>query len=309
MLRSLRARLVLFCVLPLVVAGVVMAPLALRAFDDYQSQRNEEALRQLQEQSAALAALYGKQVRRYFEEGGEPAPVDKELATVTGADLYYVDRLDGILPAEAVALPVLGGVDVDWDALDRGESQTLRSVALPGRDGRYLLVVTGVFTTDDPGGAEDLGAVGAFALAAPVEDLSGSGTDLFWRVAPAFAVAIVVAMLLALYLGWEVSRPLRRLVVAAGGDRPRALRRPPRPHAPRRDRRREPRVRRHGRPPARGAGARAPLPDARLPRAAHAADRRSARTCRRWRTTSSTPRRSGTTPTPSSATRRTGWGG
>ena len=32
MLRSLRARLVLFCVLPLVVAGVVMAPLALRAF-------------------------------------------------------------------------------------------------------------------------------------------------------------------------------------------------------------------------------------------------------------------------------------
>jgi signal transduction histidine kinase len=216
MLRSLRARLVLFCVLPLVVAGVIMAPLALRAFDDYQSQRNEEALRQLQEQSAALAALYGKQVRRYFEQGGEPAPVDKELATVTGADLYYVDRLDGILPAEAVALPVLGGVDVDWDALDRGESQTLRSVALPGRDGRYLLVVTGVFTTDDPGGAEDLGAVGAFALAAPVEDLSGSGTDLFWRVAPAFAVAIVVAMLLALYLGWEVSRPLRRLVVAAG---------------------------------------------------------------------------------------------
>ena len=275
MLRSLRARLVLFCVLPLVVAGAVMAPLALRAFDDYQSQRNEEALRQLQEQSAALAALYGKQVRRYFEEGGEPAPVDSELATVTGADLYYVDRLDGILPAEAVALPVLGGGRGRrlGRARPRRVADARARSPCPAATGRYLVVVTGVFTTDDPGGAEDLGAVGAFALAAPVEDLSSSGTDLFWRVAPAFAVAIVVAMLLALYLGWEVSRPLRRLVVAAGAigrgrydvhlDR----------DAAGRDRRREPRVRRHGRPAAGGAGARAPVPHARLPRAAHAAHR------------------------------------
>jgi len=190
-----------------------MAPLALRAFDDYQAQRNDEALRQLQEQSAALAALYGKQARRYFEEGGDPVPVDRELATVTGAELYYVDRLE-ILPAEVVALPVLQGVEVDWDVLDAGRSQTLDAVSLPGQDGRYLVVVTGIFTSGDE--ARELGAVGAFALARPVDDLSSSGTDLFWRVVPAFAVAVVVAMILALYLGLNLSRPLRRLVLTAG---------------------------------------------------------------------------------------------
>jgi signal transduction histidine kinase len=214
MLRSLRGRLVLIAVLPLVVAGAIMAPLALRAFDGYQAQRNDEALRQLQEQSAALASLYGKQARRYFEEGGDPVPVDRELATVTGAQLYYVDRLE-ILPAEVVALPVLQGVQVDWDVLDSGRSQTLDAVALPGQEGRYLVVVTGIFTSGDEA-ARELGAVGAFALARPVDDLSSSGTDLFWRVVPAFAAAVVVAMLLALYLGLNLSRPLRRLVLTAG---------------------------------------------------------------------------------------------
>ena len=126
MLRSLRARLVLFCVLPLVVAGVIMAPLALRAFDDYQSQRNEEALRQLQEQSAALAALYGKQVRRYFEEGGEPAPVDTRARDRHGRR-PLLRRPPRRHPARRGrrAAGAGGGVDVDWDALDRGESQTL----------------------------------------------------------------------------------------------------------------------------------------------------------------------------------------
>jgi signal transduction histidine kinase len=215
MLRSLRARLLLFAVLPLLLAGIVMAPLALRAFDGYQDQRNEEALAELQAQSAALASLYGKQARRYFEEGGEPLPLDQELADVTGAELFYVDRLE-ILPADVVALPVLPGVEVDWDALDAGQSQTLQSVGLPGRDGRYLVVVTGIFTSGAEGADEELGAVGAFALARPVEDLSSSGADLFWRVVPAFLAAVLGAMMLALYLGWEVSRPLRKLVVAAG---------------------------------------------------------------------------------------------
>ncbi len=275
MLRSLRARLVLFCVLPLVVAGVVMAPLALRAFDDYQSQRNEEALRQLQEQSAALAALYGKQVRRYFEEGGEPGTGRQASSRRSRAPTCTTST------ASTASCPPRRSRCRCWAAAwtstgtrsTAGESQTLRSVALPGREGRYLVVVTGVFTTDEPGGAEDLGAVGAFALAAPVEDLSSSGTDLFWRVAPAFAVAIVVAMLLALYLGWEVSRPLRRLVVAAGAigrgrydvhldrSRPDEIGVVNRAFGDMVDRLRE------------RAGARAAVPHARLPRAAHAADR------------------------------------
>ena len=311
MLRSLRARLVLFCVLPLVVAGVVMAPLALRAFDDYQSQRNEEALRQLQEQSAALAALYGKQVRRYFEEGGEPAPVDQELATVTGADLYYVDRLDGILPAEAVALPVLAAAWTSTGTRSTAASRRpSRSVALPGRDGtlpgggdgRLHHATTRAARRTSAPSARSPSRRRSRTCRARAPTSSGasprpSPSPSWWRCCSRSTSA---GRSRGRCAGWCVAAgAIGRGRYDVQLDRTR----------PRRDRRREPRVRRHGRPPARGAGARAAVPHARLARAAHAADGhprpRAGAGGRRHRHRGGAPRGLRA----SSATRPTGWAG
>jgi two-component system sensor histidine kinase BaeS len=207
MLRSLRTRLALFSLLPIVVAVGVAGTLAVQASNEDDRSRTRE---QLQTQARAIARIYGKQMRVALGGPGTPPVLSSELREATAADLFYEPRSP--LGGPVVSLPRLRGVAVDWALLDRGETQTLDRFVPPGSEVTHLVVLRGVSLTPD-GRPPVLGAV---ALARPVDELAPAPLSVAARLAPAFLVAAAVSMLLALYLGTGVTRPLRRLVAATG---------------------------------------------------------------------------------------------
>ena len=212
MFRSLRARLVLFSILPLVVAAAIIAPLAVRTFDDFARERDDDRARELQVQAKALAVVYARRTRTLYEREARLGKIAPELRQVTSADVYYID--DGVLddPA-AIGLPTLD-LKVDWSRIDRGETILLRNQRLPGHDERYIIAVSGLFLTRDFQPEPNNPALGAFALVRRTDDITRETRRLREDVQPAFLIAAATALALALYLGWSLTRPIRRLVLA-----------------------------------------------------------------------------------------------
>ena len=218
MLRSLRTRLVLVSLLPIVVAVAIAAALAVQTFNGYERSKTTEQLRR---QARAIAGIYTRQGRRELQEPGAPAVLSGELREATAARLYYAPRSPiGGLP---VHLRLLGPAPIDWKRLARGETQTLDHFRPPGTRRDHLVVLSGVYARLDRHGP----LVGAMALATPTDDLAPSSRSIARRLAPAFLAGGAASILLALWLGTGLTRPLDRLIAAARqigrGEAPHAL--------------------------------------------------------------------------------------
>ena len=143
--RSLRFRIILVGVLPLIVAAAVVALLAPRAFNDYGVRRDRQLMQTLHVQSQSLAALLlGAGAGAASKKGDDPPRLSSELRRATGSKIYFLEH-NGFLKARPTGLPALTGVTPDWDRIDRGETVVLRDVRVPGDDAQQLAVVTGIF--------------------------------------------------------------------------------------------------------------------------------------------------------------------
>jgi two-component system sensor histidine kinase BaeS len=207
MLRSLRTRLVVGSLLPIVVAVGIAAALTLDALRDDERDRTTERLRT---QARAVGNLYAQLTRLALSNPEVPPTVSKELRQVTAAKLYYQSRTS--LDESPVPLRALEWEEVDWAALDRDQTQTVELVP-PGARLPHVVVLSGVFITAD----RRPPAIGAVALARPVSALSPAPLVIARRLAPAFLLGAAVSLVLALSLYGTLARPLTRLVRATRG--------------------------------------------------------------------------------------------
>ena len=204
MFRSLRTRLVVGSLLPIVVAVGVAAALTLDTLSDEERERTTQRLRT---QARAVGNLYANLTRLALSNPEVPPAVSKELRQVTAAKLYYQSRTS--LDESPVPLRALEWDAVDWAALDRGETQTVEFVP-PGTRRPHVVVLSGVFIT----ARRRPPAIGAIALARPVSELSPAPLVIARRLAPAFLVGSAVSIALALLLYGTLARPLTRLMAA-----------------------------------------------------------------------------------------------
>jgi two-component system sensor histidine kinase BaeS len=207
MFRSLRSRLVVGSLLPIMVAVGVAAVLTLDALSDDERDRTTQRLRT---QARAVGNLYAQLTRLALSNPEVPPAVSKELRQVTAAKLYYQPRTT--LDASPVPLQPLGWEGVDWAALDRDETQTVEFVP-PGTRLPHVVVLSGVFITGD----RRPPAIGAIALARPVASLSPAPLVIARRLAPAFLIGALVSIALALTIYGTLARPLTRLARATRG--------------------------------------------------------------------------------------------
>ncbi len=215
MLRSLRVRLVVFFVVPVLVAGGLALVLTTRSVTDYERAATEATLRQ---QGPGVVRQFAEAARNAFDTDGEPGQINIRtfVRQITGADILFVANPDYAEPYPGGNVETWPALDLDWARLARGE-QLVFEARPPNRE-PSLVVVSGVFLTrnfrPDPDGT--IAAFGAILLARPLATLAPEQS--FWarRLAPAFLAAGAASLILALLLGLRIIAPLRRLVTAAG---------------------------------------------------------------------------------------------
>ena len=210
---SLRLRLVVFLILPVLVAGGLALVLTSRSVSSYERAQTE---RRLKEQGPGVVRQFAESARRAFDTSGAPRPINIRtfVRQITRADIYFVPNPDYAQPYPGGNVAVWPALKLDWTRLDRGQQRSFEDT--PPGGARSLAVVSGVFLTHnfrpDPDG--NIAAFGAIVLTRPLASLAP--TQSFWagRLAPAFLVAIAASLLLALLLGLRITAPLRRLVAA-----------------------------------------------------------------------------------------------
>jgi signal transduction histidine kinase len=212
-LRSLRLRLVVFLILPVLVAGGLALGLTSRSVTSYERSQTEQRLK---EQGPGVVRQFAESARRAFDTSGDPRPINIRtfVRQITRADIFFVSNPDYAQPYPGGNVAEWSTLKLDWARLDRGQQLTFEGTP-PGGE-RSLVVVSGVFLTHnyrpDPDG--NIAAFGAIVLTRPLASLAP--TQGFWaeRLAPAFLVAGAAALVLALFLGWRITAPLRRLAAA-----------------------------------------------------------------------------------------------
>jgi signal transduction histidine kinase len=212
-LRSLRLRLVVFLILPVLVAGGLALGLTSRSVTAYERSQTEQRLK---EQGPGVVRQFAESARRAFDTSGDPRPINIRtfVRQITRADIFFVPNPDYAQPYPGGNVAVWPTLKLDWTKLDRGQQLSFEDTP-PGGE-RSLVVVSGVFLTHnyrpDPDG--NIAAFGAIVLTRPLASLAP--TQGFWaeRLAPAFLVAGAASLVLALFLGWRITAPLRRLVTA-----------------------------------------------------------------------------------------------
>ncbi len=207
MLRSLRARLLLATIPPLLVFGAVALWLVVRSVNDDQRAQN---VRQLESNVVVISDTLGIQARAYLQKQGDPPKLRPAFRNLSDASVYYVPNPQGQLDLPAGDLPVLTVVALDWKRLNKGESQLIE-FREPSVEGNSLAVARGIFLRKD----KKNGAIGAVVLARPLNTLVISPVVLARRLLTAFLVALLVAGVIAAILGWRLTRPLRALASAA----------------------------------------------------------------------------------------------
>ncbi len=212
-MRSLRLRLVVFLILPVLVAGGLALVLTSRSVSSYERAQTEQRLK---EQGPGVVRQFAESARRAFDTSGAPRPINIRtfVRQITRADIFFVPNPDYAQPYPGGNVAVWPTLKLDWRQLDRGRQLSFEGTPPGGVDS--LVVVSGVFLTHDyrPDPDGNIAAFGAIVLARPLASLAP--TQSFWaeRLAPAFLVAIAAALLLALLLGLRITAPLRRLAVA-----------------------------------------------------------------------------------------------
>ena len=218
MLRSLRGRLFLVTLLPLLVAAIAILLLSVRAVDGELKRRTES---QLQTQVTAIATEFETQITTRLSRGGQGRPLvtlTTQIQNATGGRLYYVPYGDVQTPDIEVdqSLQHISDSQISWDALaSRRRVLTIQAFHPPGAQTSYFAVARAVYLRALPGATVDeTDPLGALVLARPRSDLSIRSSLLALRIAPAVLAGAAIALVLALIATYSVSRPLRRIVRA-----------------------------------------------------------------------------------------------
>src|SRR3954454_9179765 len=221
MLRSLRLRLVVLLLVPVLVAGGLALGLTTRSVTSYERAQTQQ---RLQEQGPGVVRQFAEAARRAFDTEGTPRPINIRtfVRQITRADIWVVPNPDYAEPYPGGNVASWPALKLDWAKLDRGQ-QLVFEATPPGGE-KSLTVVSGVFLTHNyrPAPDGDIAAFGAIILTRPLAALAPPQS--FWasRLAPAFLAAGAAALLLALVVGFRITAPLRRLAAAssaiAGGN-------------------------------------------------------------------------------------------
>jgi signal transduction histidine kinase len=194
MLRSLRFRLPALFLVGFVVAGLVATAIAIRLFQSY---THDKALQELRRESAGAVHLYEKQAGR-----ASVSPLDIERAT--GDRLFYIPVAKGFTLLQP--LDSLPPTTIDMQKLER-KGRVEFTLRPPNSTTTYLAVARPIELNGH--------LFGALVVAKTSGELQSRLTTLLQRLAVAFGVGLLVAILLALYLSRRITRPLAALAKAA----------------------------------------------------------------------------------------------
>ena len=188
LLRSLRARLLIIGVVPVLVALIVTAALTVRSVGSFSDkQRAERRAQQVQEMERAatgLSRIYTRFLTPALLGQRNEMVSPRDINVTIGGQAYYVGLMSLPVDADAIGLPNF--------ELTRGLDGTKRDAAM-------LAII-------DRGGAVE--------VPAPIQVVSPAAA-LRRALVPAFSIGLAVAILLALILGLRLVRPLKRLALAA----------------------------------------------------------------------------------------------
>lgn len=221
LLRSLRARLLIIGIVPVLVALIVTAVLAVRSVNAFaeqqQREKREQQITDLQRITTGFSRYYGVRLQQAFLNrlGGDERDAS-DLEEAAGGSLYFIPLKDISALADvglrSFAMP---GPSARMQArIDSGDAFEIPDRYLPPALRDDVVVGRGVFPTQT-GDPVDGVAVGLLAVARPAAEVASPAGALRRALVPAFAIGTAVAIVLALLLGLRLVRPLRRLAAAA----------------------------------------------------------------------------------------------
>ena len=204
MFHSLRFRLPALFLAGIALTGVVSTLIAFGLFRNY---TQNQARKELRREATGLTALYAQQAVRSQEKGTlPPFFAASRLERASGNKLFYVGppffsgQASGLrrLPQSAVDFnAILQGKTIEFEFTPPGENRTFLAVAHPLRLDKNA----------DP--------FGGLVVATPQAQLSNQAMRLVLRLAIALLVGLLVTAALAWYLSGRITRPVRRLALAA----------------------------------------------------------------------------------------------
>ncbi len=221
LLRSLRARLLIIGVVPVLVALFVTAALTVRSLSTFSNtQRDDRRAQQVVEQKrivTGFAQIYGRLLRQAYLGKTNDFMSQASLEAAARGHIFYVsmhpmrgaDRLGvefGEMPT--ATLDRLAGL------VQSGKAVEVPAADLPAAMRDDVVVARGVFATTT-GNPEDNAPYGVLVLERPAQVVESPAGTLRRALVPAFAIGLAVAIVLALVLGLRLVRPLRRLALAA----------------------------------------------------------------------------------------------
>ena len=227
LLRSLRARLLIIGVVPVLVALIVTAALTVRSvgsFSDKQrAERRAQQVQEMQRAATGLSRIYTRFVTPALLGQRNEMVSPRDINVTIGGQAYYVGLMSLPVDADAIGLPnfeLTRGLDrTKRDAamlaiIDRGGAVEVPADLVPPNLRDDVVVARGVFptSTGNPEGGAPFGMV---VIARPPIQVVSPAAALRRALVPAFSIGLAVAILLALILGLRLVRPLRRLALAA----------------------------------------------------------------------------------------------
>ena len=222
LLRSLRARLLIIGVVPVLVALVVTAVMTVRSVNQFSDHQRYEARtqqeRDLKRLTTGLSREYALLISGLFIGKSNDVLRSAYLEAANGSSLFFMSTMKStVLKAKGLDLK-----ELSWtqplptsvsEQLDQGKAVVIPAEYVPASLDGDVVVARGLFPTEQ---SDFLGASpGLLVVARPAVHVSSPAGTLRRALIPAFAVGTAVAIILALVLGLRLVRPLRRLAAAA----------------------------------------------------------------------------------------------
>ncbi|MGI9116137.1 MAG: sensor histidine kinase [Gaiellales bacterium] len=223
MLRSLRARLLLVGIVPVVVALAVTAVLTVRSLNHFAEEQRaavrQQQVGELERIVTGLSRVYGRLVGPAVLGETNQRLRREDLEAAAGGKLFYVPLIDmKLFPISALGLAQMqvdGTLpDTVTKPIGKGQAIALPPELLPPSMRDDVVVARGMFATSsgNPGNGVPYGLL---VLTRPVPDVPSPAGTLRRSLVPAFAIGLAVAVLLALVMSLRLVRPLRQLAAAA----------------------------------------------------------------------------------------------
>src|SRR4051812_4010205 len=204
MLNSLRFRLPALFLAGIALTGVVSTLIAFGLFRNY---TQSQARKELRREASGLTQLYAEQAVRSQEKGTRPPLfAASKLERASGNRLFFVGT--PFFSGQSSGLHRLPQSALDFDAIKRGK--TIEFEFTPPGEHRTFLAVAHPLRLD-----KNADPLGGLVVATPQAQLSDQAMRLVLRLAIALLVGLLVTAAFAWYLSGRITRPVRRLALAA----------------------------------------------------------------------------------------------